>query len=201
LVRSTGAKLWRYDYRLGDARRTLSIGEYDSQGDGKATFTLKQARDEHEDARNEVKVGRHPLSPAQRAAKAKAEADAKARAEVEAGDKTFGTLADEWLKARKVGKSPKTYARDLRSVTYLKGGYRGAKGFGDVPVDQVSTSHLSGVAEKLNKPTRIRVVSAARKIMAVAKRKELIKHSPFSDVNFNEGLPHGREVRLTGQFG
>jgi len=39
------------------------------------------------------------------------------------------------------------------------------------------------------------VVSAARKIMAVAKRKALIKHSPFSDVDFNEGLAKHREKK------
>src|SRR5207247_1687310 len=127
LVRPTGSKLWRYDYRLGKARRTLSIGEYDRQGDGNAKFTLKQARDEHEDACNEVRAGRHPLSPAQRAAKAKAEAkaqaDATAQAETEMGDRSFGALADQWLAARAVGHSEKTCARDARSVKYLKGGY------------------------------------------------------------------------------
>jgi integrase len=193
LVRPTGSKLFRYDYRLGGARRTLSIGEYNAQGGGKSTFTLKQARDEHEDARAAVKAGQHPISPAQRtAAQAKAEAEAQERAKQETGDRSFGALADDWLAARKAGHSEKTYARDERSVTYLKEGYRGGKGFGDVPVDQVETAHLSGLAEKFNKPTRIRVVSAARKIMAVAKRKGLIKHSPFSDVNFNEGFEKHR---------
>src|SRR5262249_25581926 len=62
LVRPNGTKLWRYDYRLGGDRRTLSIGEYNAEGDAKATFTLKQARAEHEDACKEVKAGRHPVS-------------------------------------------------------------------------------------------------------------------------------------------
>jgi Arm DNA-binding domain len=89
LVRPTGSKLFRYDYRLGDARRTLSIGEYNAQGDGENSFTLKQARDEHEDARAAVKAGQHPISPAQRTAaqaKAKAEAEAQERAKQKAGD-------------------------------------------------------------------------------------------------------------------
>jgi integrase len=188
LVRPNGSKLWRYDYRLGDLRRTLSIGEYDKLGDGKTQFTLAQAREEHRKAREAVARGEHPASPAQRAA-------AKANDETEAADRIFGTLADQWLAARAVGHSEKTCARDARSVKYLKGGYRGAKGFGDVPIDQVETAHLSSLAEKFNKPTRIRLVSAARKIMAVAKRKGLIKHSPFSDVNFNEGLAKHREKK------
>jgi hypothetical protein len=194
LVRPNGSKLWRYDYRLNDAatgqvvRRTFSIGEFSSDGDGANLFTLAQAREEHEKARDAVAKGQHPVSPTQRGAVA-------AQAKAELGDITFGALADQWLAARKVGHSPKTYARDLRSATYLKTGYRGGKGFGDLSVDQLETAHLSSLAEKFNKPTRIRVVSAARKIMAVAKRKGLIKHSPFTDVNFNEGLPKHRETR------
>jgi hypothetical protein len=50
----------RYDYRLGRIRRTLSTGEYSPKGDGKTSFTLKQARDEHEGARAAVEAGSAP---------------------------------------------------------------------------------------------------------------------------------------------
>jgi hypothetical protein len=142
LVRSNGSKLWRYDYRLTNsltarvARRTFSIGEFSPDGDGANLFTLAQAREEHEKARDAVASGQHPVSPTQRGA-------AAAQAKAELGDITFGTLADQWLAARKVGHSPKTYARDLRSATYLKTGYRGGKGVGDVGVDQLETAHLT----------------------------------------------------------
>ena len=58
---------------------------------------------------------------------AQAEAAAKAK-----------SVADEWLAARKIGNSPKTYARDARSVR-LKDGYRTGKEFADVPVELVET--------------------------------------------------------------
>lgn len=197
LVRPTGSKLFRFDYRLtapdGIVRRTLSIGEYAKEGDGVRHFTLKQAREEHENACASVARGEHPVSPAQRAADAKADAAAKAQMEAEQADQSFAALADIWLEARKANNSAKTYARDERSVGYLKTGYRGAKGFGHLPVCDVETAHLSSLAEKFNRPTRVRVVSAAKGIMAVAKRKGWIKHSPFSDVNFNEGLAKHRE--------
>ena len=70
----------------------------------------------------------------------------------------------------------------------LKAGDGGAKGLGQIDVAMVGTRHLSDLAEKFNKPTRVRVIAAAKKIMAIAKRRELIQHSPFSDVDFNEGL-------------
>lgn len=195
LVRANGAKLFRYDYSLG-TRRTLSIGEW---GEGVGKISLAQARRLHADAMEAVAKGVHPLSPAQARRLAEAAVSAQAAAEqaakVEAEQRAFGVLADEWLAARKIGTSAKTYARDERSVGYLKDGYRTGKGFGHVPVEQVETAHLSDLAEKFNKPTRIRVVSAARKIMAVAKRKGWIKHSPFSDVDFNEGLAKHREKK------
>ena len=62
LVWPNGSKLWRYDYRLGDARRTFSIGAYSDAGDGVDHFTLRQAGDEHEKAREAVKAGQHPRS-------------------------------------------------------------------------------------------------------------------------------------------
>jgi integrase len=180
LVRPNGSKLWRYDYRLGDVRRTQSLGEYDRDGDGKYGFTLAQARDEHEKAKAAVARGIHPASQTQKAA-AKVEA-------TELADRTFGVIADDWLAARKVNLSPKSHARDVRSVTYLKEGYRTAKGFGGLDIELVEPSQLSDMLEVFNKPTRIRVLSAAKKIMGLAKRRGVIKVSPFSDIDFNEGF-------------
>ncbi|MET4514339.1 integrase arm-type DNA-binding domain-containing protein [Bradyrhizobium sp. I1.7.5] len=197
LVRKNGVRLLRFDYTLHGTRRTLSIGEYGEEREGKVT--LARARRIHADAIEAIAKGEHPVSPAQarrlaeEGAKAKAAAEEAAKADAE--QRTFGRLADEWLAARKVGNSPKTYARDVRSVGYLKDGYRTGKGFGHVAVEQVETSHLSNLCEKFNKPTRIRMISAARKIMGVAKRKGWIKHSPFADVDFHEGLAKHREKK------
>jgi hypothetical protein len=72
LIRTTGSKLWRYDYRLdtpnGVVRRTLAIGEYSKDGDGKASHTLAQARVALESARQAVDRGEHPVSPTKAAA-------------------------------------------------------------------------------------------------------------------------------------
>jgi hypothetical protein len=87
LVRPNGSKLWRYDYRLNGTRRTFSIGEYDKLGDGQTQFTLAQAREEHRKAREAVARGEHPVRPSRRAA-------AQARELAEAGDRTFGAIAD-----------------------------------------------------------------------------------------------------------
>lgn len=52
LVSKTG-KYWRYDYRFHSKRKTLALGVYPS-------ITLKQARQEHQRARNQLAEGRDP---------------------------------------------------------------------------------------------------------------------------------------------
>ena len=97
LVRSNESKLWRYDYRLAEhvtnnvVRRTFSIGAYGADGDGVRTFSLKQAREEHEAARAAVARGEHPVSPAQRAAKANAKVDASGMSRCSTSVKNFGS--------------------------------------------------------------------------------------------------------------
>ena len=91
------------------------------RGGGKSPWPSRRL---HADAMEAVAKGEHPVSPAQ--ARRQAEAAAKARATAEEAAKaraeqhTCGALADEWLAARKIGNSPETYARDVRSVSYLK---------------------------------------------------------------------------------
>jgi integrase len=80
-------------------------------------------------------------------------------------------------------------------VKYLRSGYRRGKGFGHLLVEEVESAHLSDLLEVFNKPTRIRVLSAAKKIMSVAKRKGQIKVSPFADVDFSEGFKKHREKK------
>ena len=53
LVQSTGGKLWRYNYRFGGKRKTLSIGRYPN-------VSLAVARERREDARRLISAGTDP---------------------------------------------------------------------------------------------------------------------------------------------
>ncbi len=176
LVQPNGAKLWRMDYRFLGKRRTLAIGQFPD-------VSLAAARDRRDEAREHLAAGRDPVEQKR----------LKLVAAIDAAERTFEVLAKEWLTARELGVSKRTYARDKRSVRYLNDGYRGAPGFGKMPVEQVRSNQLSTILEKLNKPTRARVLSAARKIMGIAKRKNFISQSPFADVDFEEGFEPHRE--------
>ena len=50
LVRPSGSKLWRYDYRFLGKRKTLSLGEY-------PLVTLQDARKRQADAREQLSRG------------------------------------------------------------------------------------------------------------------------------------------------
>jgi hypothetical protein len=126
---------------------------------------------------------------AERAERQAAEADAALR------EKTLGDAADEWLKTRKGG-SAKTYDRDERMVGYLKNGKKSAPGFGKVIIDQVELGHLTPLLKVVNHPTRIRLISAARKIISYAKAHGMWpkdRPSPFADIDFEAGFAKHKE--------
>ena len=54
---------------------------------------------------------------------------------------------------------------------------------------------MSPILREFNKPTRIRVQSAAKKIAGFAKVHGLIDHSPFADVNFEAGFASHKEKK------
>lgn len=170
-VTTSGSLLWRYDYRrkVDGKRKTMSFGEY---GDTLPKLNLDHARKLHQAARIEVKNGGDP-------------ATTKKIAVALSG--TFGDVADAWLKTRTGGK-PNSRAFDERNVRYLKEGYRRAKGMGAIPFADVRLIHLSPLLQQFNKPSRIRLQSAAKKIAGYAKAHGLIERSPFSDVDFEEGF-------------
>jgi integrase len=170
-ISASGSLLWRYDYRrrADGKRKTMSLGEY---GDSLPKLDLNRARERHQAARTDVANGGDPAATKKIAGVL---------------SDTFGDIADAWLKTRTGGK-PNSRAFDERNVRYLKEGYRKAKGMGNIRFADVRLIHLSPLLKQFNKPSRIRMQAAAKKIAGFAKVHGLIDHSPFSDVNFEEGF-------------
>lgn len=81
-VAPSGAKSWRYDYRVAGRRHTLTIGRY-------PVVTLKEARDLHTDARRVVAKGENP---------ALAKRHDKRAAKLAAAD-SFRDIAERWIAA------------------------------------------------------------------------------------------------------
>jgi integrase len=191
LVNPNGAVLWRYNYVFGGKAKTLALGRYPG-------VKLADARAAHQAAKIKVKSGIDP-SAARHAERAEQQA-----AELEAArqEKTFGEIADGWLKTRVpaehrdsdpdyLTRISKTFARDARMVRYLKAGKASASGFGEVVIDELDLQHLSPLLKFVNHPTRIRLISTARKIIGFAKANNSWpkgRPSPFADIDFADGF-------------
>jgi integrase len=119
-IRPTGAKLWRYRYRIAGKENVFALGEYPEVG-------LGQAREDRDAARKLVKQGIHP---AHRRAEAKA-------AQVMANADTFQAVATRWLDEKRKTWAPRTALRAERALTAGLYPY-----IGSVPVRTVTPARL-----------------------------------------------------------
>lgn len=97
LVSSTGAKLWRWRYRVDGKEKMMAFGEY-------PRISLKEARDRHAEARKMLDSGIDPMEDR------KAEAENRRR-EIEEQERqaanSFQNVAKKWWEWWSVGKSPR----------------------------------------------------------------------------------------------
>jgi integrase len=89
-VPPTGARLWRFRYRLHGKEKLLALGAYPD-------VSLKRAREKRDVARRLIADGIDP--------------SAKKQAEKQAGAETFQAIATEWLNLQKKAFKPKTFAK------------------------------------------------------------------------------------------
>jgi len=126
-VRPTGAKLWRYRYRIAGKENVFAIGEYPVIG-------LAEARDEHRKARSLVEQGIHPSHNRK----------AERLATVSANANTFEAVAREWISK----KSPKWTPYYLRQVER----FMAADVFpyvGKLPIRSVTAAHLLEILHRI----------------------------------------------------
>jgi integrase len=106
-VRKTGAKLWRYRYRIAGKENVFAVGEYAQAPSGEAIeqtqsrrnagmLTLAEARARREECRALVKQGIHPAHHRQAARIEQFGRNAN----------TFETVAREWISKKKQGWTP-----------------------------------------------------------------------------------------------
>lgn len=118
-IRPTGAKFWRYRYKIDGKENVFAIGEYPEMG-------LAEARAERDKARALVKQGRHP-SHARRTERAKQAVENRS---------SFKVVALEWIDS-KTGVSEGYRNQLARSFTKNLFPY-----VGKMPVREVTAAHL-----------------------------------------------------------
>ncbi|MCB1560514.1 MAG: integrase arm-type DNA-binding domain-containing protein, partial [Xanthomonadales bacterium] len=98
-VNPTGAKCWRYRYRIGGKENVFAIGEYPS-------ISLREARSERDRARGLVKQGIHPA----------AERKARRLVALQAAEDTFEAVAKEWIGELEKKRRSAGYLAQVRKV-------------------------------------------------------------------------------------
>jgi integrase len=178
LVTPTGGKLWRLDYRIGDKRKTIALGQYPA-------VSLADARQRREDARKLLANGQDP------AAVKKAIQEAAAVA-AEIDSNTFEKVALEWFEKRKSEWVP-THAVSVkgRIDNYI------IPAFGSMPIVEVKTSHIRDMllkAEIRGAETARRVKVIINQIYRHAITLEYVENDPSISLKPNE-LFKKREVK------
>jgi len=104
-LRSSGAKLWRFKYRIADKENVFALGEFHADKNRPGHISLEAARKARDEARELVRKGIHPSH-------AKA---VKLRGQIELNNSTFKAVALEWMDRKKSRWNP-TYAAQIRKV-------------------------------------------------------------------------------------
>jgi integrase len=132
-VRPSGAKLWRYRYRIAGKENVFAVGEYFNDK-RQGHISLDDARRERDKARALVKQGIHPAHSRQ-----------AARLAIQAGNaNTFEAVAREWIARKKSSWTP-YYLRQVER--FLE-----ADVFpyvGSLPIRNVTAAHLLEIVRRV----------------------------------------------------
>ncbi len=132
-VRPTGAKLWRYRYRIAGKENVYAIGEYFND---KRTghISLDHARHFRDEARTLVKQGIHPAHHRK---------EHRFAQQTEAAN-TFETVAREWLAQKQVAWTPQ-YSRQVER--FLQADV--FPHIGKLPIRSVTAAHLLEILRRV----------------------------------------------------
>ena len=126
-VRPTGAKLWRFRYRIAGTENVFAIGDYPS-------IALAEVRAEHGKARALVKQGIHPSHSRQ----------AERLSNHAANANTFEAVAKEWIAKKSPGWTPyylRQVERFLESDVFPH--------VGRLPIRSVTAAHLLEIIRRI----------------------------------------------------
>lgn len=132
-VRPSGAKLWRYRYRIAGKENLFAVGEY---GSAPPAIGLADARAARDVARALVKQGIHPSHHRQ----------AERLQRNTESSNTFEAVAREWIGQKKDGWSP-YYAKQVE--TFLEDDV--FKYIGGLPIKSVTSAHLLEIVKRVEK--------------------------------------------------
>lgn len=134
-VRPSGAKLWRYRYRIDGKENMFALGEWFADKHA-GHVSLEAARRGRDDARALIKQGIHPAHNRKESV----------RKQIARNDNTFKVVAEEWIARKERNWSPR-YAKQLKHV--LKTDVYPA--IGSRPIDRINAQDVLEILVEVEK--------------------------------------------------
>ncbi len=166
LVSATGAKHWKWNYRLDNKDCTYSLGQYPA-------VSLAEAREARDAARKLVAQGIHPLQY-------KKEQQYKSKLDTAA---TFWSVCEEWIAQKKI-KWTERYAKQVERVL---GRYIRDTQIGTRPIRSISTPEIFALIESVAKRT---VLGQGERRLNAPKSAILLKQ--WCDAVFRRAIVSGK---------
>lgn len=145
MVSVTGSRLWRYDYRFQNKRRTLAIGSY-------PLISLAEARKRRDDAKRLLLDGIDP-------------GEHKRQAAADTAKPTFGLVADEYIeRLRHDGCAETTVNKNIWLLENLAADLRGK------PIDEITAADVLAVLRHIEATGRLESAHRARSAISAVFR-------------------------------
>lgn len=166
LVNQAG-RYWRYDYRFGEKRKTISYGVY-------PVMTLSAAREAHIAAKRELSEGRDPM--------------AARKAEKQAEAMTFKAVAEKWFKHWKPSKTEKHAGEVWRRLEMDI-----LPTLGNTPANDLTAAQVRDCIKAIEKRGALdiakRQLQKCSQIMRYAVAHDLAERNPVADIQPSDILP------------
>ena len=174
VIRPTGSKYWRYDFRYGGKNLSMSFGVYPE-------VSLKEARRKREEARELLLKNINPIS--------------EKRIKKASESLTLQNVIDEWIDLRKKSSSTATITQNKRILKNI------TVWLGNVAIKDIKRVDIISALEKLQSrgviETAHRLLSLINKIYMFAVTKEYIEHNIIADIDKKSVLiPNQKDTHL-----
>ncbi len=161
VVRKSGSKFWRYDFKYGGQYKTMSFGLYPS-------VSLKEAREKRTEARKLLSENINPIS------------EKKSKKISEA--LTLEKVIDEWIDLRKKSASNATIIQNKRILKNI------LDWLGNVSIKDIRRIDIINQLQRIQNEkgvieTAHRLLSLLNKIFMYAVTKEYIEHNIIADID------------------
>ncbi len=174
IIRPSGGKYWRYDFKYGGKNLSMSFGVYPGVG-------LKEAREKREAARELLSKNINPIS--------------EKRIKKASESLTLQNVIDEWIDLRKKSSSTATITQNIRILKNI------TDWLGNIAIKDIKRADIISVLEKVQSrgviETAHRLVSLVNKIYMFALAKEYIEHNIIADIDKKSVLiPNKKDTHL-----